>query len=94
MMDYETMDAEIKRWKRIAVYLASCHAATAEYDGQLRGTSRSRKNRYSSLCEKAAKYLKGIEDPPIYFPSDDKLDLVEAIRRCESACAALKKEGL
>lgn len=40
-------------WKSIALYLADCHAATAEYDGALSSTSKTRRERFASICEKA-----------------------------------------
>lgn len=46
-------------WKQIALYLADCHAATAEYDGQLASVSRSRKNRLVSICHTAAEQIRG-----------------------------------
>jgi hypothetical protein len=36
-------------WKRLALYLASCHAATAEYDGSLTSTSKTRRDRLVSI---------------------------------------------
>ena len=48
---------ELEYWRKVAAYLASCHAATAEYDGQLSGISRSRKERYASICHTAAQAM-------------------------------------
>lgn len=42
-----------QNWKDIALYLASCHAATAEYDGHLKTTSKSRRKRYRDICATA-----------------------------------------
>lgn len=39
-------------WKAIALYLAYCHAATAEYDGVLKSCSKSRRDRLAAICEK------------------------------------------
>lgn len=46
-----------QEWKDIALYLASCHAATAEYDGHLKGTSKSRRNRYRDICTTALRAI-------------------------------------
>ena len=45
-------------WEALALWLADCHAATAEYDGNLKSTSASRKRRLRSIC---AKTLDAIE---------------------------------
>ena len=50
---------EENHWKRVAAYLASCHAATAEYDGSLKSTSKSRLKRMKSICTIAADMLEG-----------------------------------
>jgi hypothetical protein len=52
-----TIEQERDYWRGIASYLASCHAATAEYDGSLSGVSKARKKRLSDICEKAAQAL-------------------------------------
>ena len=60
--------AELKvdawRWKAIAEYLADCHAGTASYEGNLRRTSRSSRQRMYYICSKALAMLEGREDPP------------------------------
>lgn len=35
-------------WKALALWLADCQAATAEYDGTLKSTSKSRRRRLQS----------------------------------------------
>ena len=45
-------------WMCAAAYLASCHAATAEYDGQLSKISKSRKERFAGICHKAAEMMR------------------------------------
>ena len=49
-------ESEIE-WRDIAIWLADCHAATAEHDGTLRSTSRSRRARFHSICLDAAHML-------------------------------------
>ncbi len=48
-------DAEY--WKAVALYLADCHAATAEYDGTLKSTSKARRERFVSICQAAMGFL-------------------------------------
>ena len=81
---------ECQRWKRIAAYLASCHAATAEYEGQLKRTSRSSKDRFASICQKAMDYLKGVDSPPEHFSSTHDQEIDHAIDRCKSISDKLK----
>ena len=50
---------EAERWRNLALYLAECMAATAEYDGGLKATSASRRNRLRMICEKAARGIRG-----------------------------------
>lgn len=45
--------AEMEQWKKVAFYLANCHAATASHEGNLKSTSKSRRRRYQSICMKA-----------------------------------------
>lgn len=80
-------EQDIKRerdyWRSVAAYLAECHAATAEYDGQLSGTSQSRKKRYAALCEKAALAMQRG-----FYPRAST-DPQEAQRRCINAIQLL-----
>lgn len=39
-------------WKSLALWLADCHAATTEYDGNLRSTSAARRRRLQDICAK------------------------------------------
>jgi hypothetical protein len=55
--------ADVEHWKRIAIYLAHCHAATAGYDGQLSSVSSARKKRYADICRTAVTLLSGEESP-------------------------------
>lgn len=88
-MDIDQMEAgrekELERWKRVAIYLASCHAATAEYDGQLKSVSLSRKDRYAEICHKAIRYLRNEANPPRHGQSAEE-ELDQTIKRCENAC--------
>ena len=56
-LDRDDLERERDYWRNVATYLASCHAATAEYDGQLSGISRARKERFAGICHKAASMM-------------------------------------
>jgi hypothetical protein len=51
-------------YKAIALYLADVHAATAEYDGRLKSTSKSRRERLQRICESAKAMFEGTTTPP------------------------------
>lgn len=53
------VDPQIEYWMRVAAYLASCHAATAEGEGQLSRTSKASRARLKSICESAAQMMAG-----------------------------------
>lgn len=53
------MEKDRDHWKAVALYLADCHAATAEGDALLKSVSVSRKKRLFSICRKAADMLSG-----------------------------------
>ena len=76
---------EAEHWKKVASYLASCHAATAEYDGQLKSTSQARKNRFKSICTTAADLLEGKKLNSLSF---SRTNIDEDIKRCRSAAKA------
>lgn len=48
-------------WKKIALYLADCHAATAEYDGLLASCSQARRDRFRAICERASRMIEGVD---------------------------------
>jgi hypothetical protein len=68
-------------WRKATAYLASCHAATAEYDGGLKSTSKSRLDRLKAICATAALMLKQQWHPR--YDADGKTDI--ARERCEKA---------
>lgn len=55
--DERKREAELKFWREMALYMMDCHAATAQYDGILKSTSKSRRKRFRSICENAARWL-------------------------------------
>lgn len=56
--EHETL-RELERWKRVATYLADCHAATAEGVLGRKRSSQSDRKRHISICESALRYLSG-----------------------------------
>jgi hypothetical protein len=57
--EIKKLERERDYWKRVAAYLASCSAATLEYDGSLKSISRARKDRHISIAKKAADLMEG-----------------------------------
>lgn len=53
------LEQERDYWKRVAAYLASCHAATLSYEGSLKRTSRTRRERFVSIARIAADMMDG-----------------------------------
>lgn len=76
--------AELKHFRGIAAYLASCHAATAEGEGMLKKTSNSSRGRFAGICKSAALMLQMKS-----FANHDEAALAAAARRCEQAAAQL-----
>ncbi len=89
----EVLLAELNIYKRIAAYLAECHAATAEYEGHLKGTSRSKKDRYAAICNRAADMLAGKEMPKDRSLRTTEDEVAGAIDRCLKAAEALREEA-
>lgn len=86
--ELERMEADRDRWREIALYLANCHAATAESDGQLSKTSAYSKRRLASICNHAADALDG------KMPENSQSDLAYVRDRCRNiAGKLLGKEG-
>lgn len=63
---------ELDRWKRIATYLADCHAATAEIVQARKSSSKYDRGRSRSICETAARYLSG-DDPGMRGRDTDRV---------------------
>lgn len=53
----EEGNEEAERWRRIALWLADVHAATASYEGSLSRTSKSSRRRFLAICEKASRMV-------------------------------------
>lgn len=78
-----TPQEEITHWKHIASYLASCHAATLE--GLPKSASKSTRRRHVLICQKAARYLRGIEEPLCYNGQPKEYSIEWDTKRCEEA---------
>jgi hypothetical protein len=76
---------ENEYWHSVAIYLADCHAATAEYDGGLKGVSKSRKKRLASICHTAAQAISGH-----YYAKYRTSEPSHVIERCEKAVKSLE----
>lgn len=83
------MESDLRRerdyWRTVACYLADCHAATAEYDGSMKSLSKSRRDRYAAICEKANEALRGH-----LSGIHSGRSLEEATKRCADAAARLR----
>ena len=77
--------ADVEHWKRIAIYLAHCHAATAGYDGQLSSVSSARKKRYADICRTATLLLSGEQSPKRsgspHTIDDELADVIDRLRQ-------------
>jgi len=73
-------------WKAIALYLADCHAATAQHEGSMSRTSKSSKDRFISICEKAAGMIRN-QDNMRHLASQESV-----LARLDSAVNALKEK--
>lgn len=84
MMDER--DAELQQWKRIAAYMASCHAGTLE--SMPKSAPKSTRARMISICAKADSYLSRLDLPPNHFGQHDPVVL--AADRCKRAAERYK----
>jgi len=78
--DYRILEVENKRLEQALLYLAECCASTAEHDGSLASCSKSRRERYNSICDKAARFIEG-----------EHLNYHKRCRNPEKLVARLKK---
>jgi len=79
---------EYKRVHKQLLFMASCHAGTAEYDGTLKSTSATRRERFASICEQAVAMIDGDYTAMGVFRSDTKVDYVRD--RCEKAAKSMR----
>jgi len=80
-------------WRKIALYLADCHAATTEYDGTLKSVSASRRSRLASICERAAKMVKlgAYMERDRYDGSHGQRTQGDVVERLESAAKGARQ---
>jgi hypothetical protein len=74
-----TVTAERDYWRRVAAYLASCHAATALHLLELKSISKYEKRRMISLMQSCVSMLRGIW-PGRKVQSDD---ISAELKRCQ-----------
>lgn len=72
---------EGEKWKAIALYLADCHAATAEHMGSLSGTSRANRKRFEEICSTALDMISGVQTPHPLSELDVKKRLLEQLKK-------------
>lgn len=70
-------------------YLADCHAATAEMDGALKSTSKRRRERFATICSKAAKMLGGADLPETRLRRKESVQGI--LERCRLAAKDLSE---
>ena len=76
---------ELDYWRGLAIYLADCHAATAEREGTLSSCSASRRDRFVNLLASCRDGLNGNGTTRTYR------SIPEVVDRCFRAEVALKK---
>jgi hypothetical protein len=57
--EIKKLERERDYWKRVAAYLASCHAATLSSEGVMKRTSRSSRDRFWGIVEIARDMMDG-----------------------------------
>ena len=72
-----------KRWRFVASYLASCHAASLE--GLPKRASNYERMRHITICEHAADYIVGNSIPPFFGNMQN--EILWDIKRCREAAA-------
>lgn len=89
----EVLDLRVEneRLLRALAYLAECHAATAESEGNLKRTSQRSRNRFASICSKAAQMLEGADLPETMWGREGSAQV--AIDRCRRAAKDLLSDG-
>lgn len=89
--ELKKLEKERDYWKRVASYLASCHAATLSYDGTLKSTSRARRERFESIVRTASDMMVGYDwrAGSSYARSTPE----NAQKHCDDALSHLVKEA-
>lgn len=88
------LQKELDNWKLIALYLADCHAATAVDMADRKSGSKSDRDRFASICEKAVSLL---EDPTrvggLHLPRAKYLEYMpkRVVNRCRKGAAQIRE---
>jgi hypothetical protein len=72
-------DAEY--WKKVALYLAQCHAATMEDEARLKRTSRSSRERFRAICVNAASMLGGQWSQETFLSTNDVQHVIDRLNK-------------
>ncbi|RQR87703.1 MULTISPECIES: hypothetical protein [unclassified Burkholderia] len=59
--EIQKLEKERDYWKRVAAYLASCHAATLSHEGMMSRTSRSSRDRFESIVRLCDDFMVGYD---------------------------------
>lgn len=76
------LEKELDRWKRIALYLADCHAATAEQELSRKSLGKAKQQRYLDICKKSAALIRGdgyLENGYRYNSADSVLSRLDKV---------------
>jgi len=76
---------ELEFWKALAIHLADCHAATAQYDGMLSSCSKSRRERFAAICDDAATAI-----AHQYYRPRHERSAADVAQRCAEAAKDLR----
>ena len=73
-----------RNWKAIALYLANCHAATAEREGRMASIPKGRRRRYADICRRACNLFEEMDLPDVRLKEGDVYNRL--LRGIEIAC--------
>jgi len=92
----ETLVNEIERLRKLLameharlLYLADCHAATAEWRGTKAATGKHERDRYVSICNTCIDLVTGKPAPEFYGREDDRDERI--VIRLQHASSAIAK---
>ncbi len=82
--DVQVLEREVYQWKRVAAYMADCHASTLSGEGMTKSCSKGARKRYLTVCRRAIAMLANREIPPHWgLPVGDVIR--SSIEHCERA---------
>lgn len=82
----DPVQRELDFWKNLAIHLADCHAATAQYDGTLKSCSKSRRERFAAICDETATAIEHM----YYMPRHERSPK-DVMERCKDAVKELRR---